>query len=527
MRENVLNFVHKVLARPWVIEIFFAVVLVSRCTKLEPVVIIITTTPTASKTEVLAQETISTPSAVPPLNSNSALQNPVAPPTKKTYVVQAGDTLSGIATEFGVPLITIMTLNQIKDPDKLEIGQIITLPSEPTITSPNFKIISDSRFIRGPNSTQFDLNTFIAQQPGYIRIASDTVDDVVITSADVVQRVSVEYSLDPRLLLTILQYRSHWLTQAEVDDNIKQFPIQGKPSPDGFDRGGLYKQLSWAANQLNAGYYGWKYKGADTLNFDDGTRLKYASGINAATIGIQFLFSLQSDYISWENAVSSDGVFKTYAMFFGDPVVADADAVVPTQLQQPELTLPFSSGQTWFFTGGPHGGWGSGSAWSAIDFAPPDDRSDGSAPCYVSDFWATAVASGVIARSGNGAVILDLDSDGDETTGWTILYLHMASDGRIPMGAHVKIGDQIGRPSCEGGFSNATHMHIARRYNGEWIPVSCDVCDSDKIAPPPFVMSGWTSVGLENQEYQGYMIKDGERRDAEQGRLTPVNRVSW
>lgn len=119
-------------------------------------------------------------------------------------------------------------------------------------------------------------------------------------------------------------------------------------------------------------------------------------------------------------------------MYFGDPLAGEADALVPAQLQQPELTFPFASGQTWFFTGGPHGGWGSGSAWFAIDFAPPDDRPDGSASCYVSDFWATAVASGVIARSGDGVVILDLDGDGDETTGWTILYSHMASDGRVP-----------------------------------------------------------------------------------------------
>jgi hypothetical protein len=27
----------------------------------------------------------------------------------------------------------------------------------------------------------------------------------------------------------------------------------------------------------------------------------------------------------------------------------------------------------WSFTGGPHGGWDSGSAWSALDFAPPGE----------------------------------------------------------------------------------------------------------------------------------------------------------
>jgi LasA protease len=507
--------------RKFLIGIIF---LLAGCTKLEPVVVVITATATNQPLPE-AIVTMSPAALVPP--TNSPPQNTVATPINETYVVQAGDTLSGIAAKYGVQLQTLLRINQIANPNILEVGQIISLPGEPTTNSPDFKIISDSLFVRGPNSRNFDVNAFVAQQNGYIQKASDTVDESLLTAAEVVQRVSIEYSVDPRLLLAILQYRSQWLTQPEVDDNIKQFPIQGKPSPDGFDRSGLYKQLSWAANELNAGYYGWKYKGADTLEFDDGTRLHYASNINAGTIGVQFLFSLQSDYQSWANAVSSDGLFKTYTTLFGDPLAGDADVLVPQGLQQPELTFPFPSGQTWFFTGGPHGGWGTGSAWSAIDFAPPDDRPDGSAPCYVSDFWGTAVASGVIARSGNGAVILDLDGDGDEATGWTILYLHMASDGRVLEGTHVNIGDHIGRPSCEGGVSNGTHMHIARRYNGEWIPVSCDVCNNDKIPPPPFVLNGWTAVGLTNQEYQGYIVKGGDRRDAEQGRLTPINRISW
>jgi hypothetical protein len=69
-------------------------------------------------------------------------------------------------------------------------------------------------------------------------------------------------------------------------------------------------------------------------------------------------------------------------------------------------------------------------------------------------------------------------------------------------------------------------MHIARRYNGEWIPVTCDVCAAEQIVPP-FTMGGWTLYGYSNQEYQGYMLNSSERRNAEQGRLSPDNRVSW
>jgi murein DD-endopeptidase MepM/ murein hydrolase activator NlpD len=136
------------------------------------------------------------------------------------------------------------------------------------------------------------------------------------------------------------------------------------------------------------------------------------------------------------------------------------------------------------------------------------------------------MASGVIARSDEGSVVLDLDGDADETTGWTVLYLHIASEERIPVGTQVQTGDRIGHPSCEGGFSNATHVHIARRYNGEWIPAFCQRC-APPHDHPPFTMSNWTVMGFPGQEYQGYMTNGNERRRAEQGRLTPDNRVSW
>jgi hypothetical protein len=83
-----------------------------------------------------------------------------------------------------------------------------------------------------------------------------------------------------------------------------------------------------------------------------------------------------------------------------------------------------------------------------------------------------------------GELVLDLDSDGDERTGWVIFYLHVASEGRAPLGAVLKAGDPVGHPSCEGGTSTGTHVHIARKYNGEWIP-------ADGVLA--FNMEGWVA----------------------------------
>jgi LysM repeat protein len=61
------------------------------------------------------------PTASPP--------DPTATPaTASTYVVQSGDTLSGIAAEFGTTWQILAELNDIDDPGRLRVGQELQLP---------------------------------------------------------------------------------------------------------------------------------------------------------------------------------------------------------------------------------------------------------------------------------------------------------------------------------------------------------------------------------------------------------------
>ncbi len=171
-----------------------------------------------------------------------------------------------------------------------------------------------------------------------------------------------------------------------------------------------------------------------------------------------------SSAASWQKAVSESGLYQTYVSLRHSICLA-IEPLIPDGLAQPQLSLPFEQGTVWSFTGGPHTGWGDGSAWAALDFAPPGDQFG----CFQSNDWVTAVADGVIVRSGDGAVVLDLDGDGLEQTGWTILYMHIETRDRIAAGTQVKnrepaIGAYILRRR---GFQTATHVHIARRYNGE------------------------------------------------------------
>jgi len=191
------------------------------------------------------------------------------------------------------------------------------------------------------------------------------------------------------------------------------------------------------------------------------------------------------------------GLPALHLRMFGDPWLraADVEPLFTADLIQPELSLPFMYNQIWSYTGGPHGPWEREGARAALDFAPGGTESG----CVDTDAWVIAASSGVVTRYGHGVVVVDMNGDGYEQTGWALLYLHVKSDGRLQVGDWVEAGDLLGHPSCEGGVATGTHLHIARKYNGEWIPAD---------GPIPFVLSGWTAhAGA--RPYQGTLTRDG------------------
>ena len=444
------------------------------------------------------------------------------------YTVQAGDTLGIIAQRFGVTVEELIALNpQFTNPDALEVGQTVNMPGGGLPVGPDMKLIPDSELVFGPTASDFSLASVVKYAPGFLRAYSEEVDGEVMSGVEIIHFVARSYSVNPRVLLALLEYRGEWLTNP--------FPPQAKIDyPMGIQRAnreGLLRQMLDAADALNAGYYGWKYRGDTILTFEDGVRMLYASTLNPGTVAIQRMLSVATSSVQWQRDVAPSGFFDTYLAMFGDPFARAYEPITPPDLTQPELKLPFAQGEEWVYTGGPHGAYNSGSAWGAVDFAPPkpsDELVAMQGSCYVSQYWVAAVAPGVIARSGDGYVILDLDGDGDETTGWTIVYLHIDNHEVIRPGTRVSTGDRLGHPSCEGGFSNGTHLHLSRRYNGEWLPTECEDCMPGAVVPP-YTLGEWTLHGYPRQEYQGYMTRanGNDTRQADQMREFNDNKVMW
>jgi hypothetical protein len=106
----------------------------------------------------------------------------------------------------------------------------------------------------------------------------------------------------------------------------------------------------------------------------------------------------------------------------------------------------------------------------------------------------------VITSAEDNRVALDLDGDGYEQTGWVLVYLHLAERDLIQAGRQVALDEPLGHPSCEGGRSTGKHVHLARKYNGEWLAAD---------GPLPFFLSGWRAQADE-RNYYGTLVKEDQ-----------------
>ena len=432
-----------------------------------------------------------------------ACSRPTAAGASLVRVTQMGGAgISGGATP-GVPLLQggafVSAGKLTPTPDPTRTFQVAVPGSKPQESAA--KIIPDSELVYSPSTIGFDVAGTVNQFGGYLSTFSETDRQGTLRSgAEVVEIVAQRYSVNPRLLLALLEYQSGWVRSANPAQASLTFPM-------GMERGGkegLLRQLNWAADQLNRGFYGWLGGSLEAVSLADGSSQLIEPGMNAGTVGLQLFFGELLDERAWQATLLPPGFARTYREMFGDPFASAFDPLVPANLQQPPLTWMWDTRETWYFTGGPHGGWDAGSAWAAVDFAPPNEQQG----CAIAQAWVTAGAAGVIVRAEDGAVTQDLDGDGFEQTGWTLLYMHMDSDGRVAAGQVLPAGGRIGHPSCEGGYSNASHLHFARRYNGVWIA-------ADNFTAP-LNLAGWTARAAA-REYDGWLVKGDRQLEAWDG----------
>jgi hypothetical protein len=410
--------------------------------------------------------------------------------------------LPAVASRFGVAPEQIVSSEFIPDSGLLPPGQILTIPNVIGGTLYPVALLPDSEIVYSPSTTDFQTYDYINGAGGFLSSFGELVEGEWSSGADIVHRVATETSINPRILLALLEYRSGWVLGQPGDPTLVSSPL-------GFNvpgERGLYKEMVLAAKLLTMGYYGWRSGEMTDLTDPDGIKVRLSPALNAGSVALQYLFSRLYRQAGWYDTLyGSNSILALHQGMFGDPWerAAQVEPLFAPGLTQPEIELPFPPGESWSYSGGPHLSWTTGSPSGAIDFSPASGGPD----CSISLAWTTASASGLIVRSSHNVVVIDLDGDGFEQTGWALVYLHVADHERIPAGVWVNADDPIGHPSCERGKSTGTHVHLARKYNGEWLEAD---------GPLPFVLSGW-QVQKGSRNYEGYLIRGSERITANPG----------
>ena len=196
------------------------------------------------------------------------------------YEAQPGDTLWTVAVRFGV------LPEDIESPDPLpgergliDPGQFLIIPHRLETTGPNQRLIPDSELVFSPHATDFDASAFAGSQGGYLAQYKEIVDGTWISGPEVLAHVARDNSINPRLLLALLEYRSGWVTNPEAPrGEAFEYPmgIIDERIP------GLQRQLTWVANELGNGYYGWRAGTLTMIALQDGTSIRLAPDLNAA-----------------------------------------------------------------------------------------------------------------------------------------------------------------------------------------------------------------------------------------------------
>lgn len=433
---------------------------------------------TATKTATLSP--VVEISATPTIHLTATLDPRATPKPPILYYTQAGDTLASITGRFGVREDQITSDEKLPQNGLIKPNVLLIVPDTLGETTSATMVMPDSEVVYSPSASSFDVIEFVKSTNGYLSHYTQQMGSGNKTGAEIVKQVALENSISPYLLLAILEYKSHWVYGHPTNLAESEYPM-GKVD---YDYRGLYRQLSWTVEQLSIGYYGWRAGSLYEMMYKDGTWIRLDPRINAGTAAVQYLFAQWYNKAEWVGALYGDNSMpKLLASMFGNYLerALTVEPLYPPDLKQPTLNLPFMVNRPWSFTGGPHAAWGADGALAALDFAPPSI----SAGCVDSNEWVAAMAPGVIVRSENGLVMEDLDGDGNEMTGWNIMYLHTATRDRVAVGTVLEAGDKIGHPSCEGGSATGTHTHVARKYNGEWILTG---------GPMPFNLSGYVSI---------------------------------
>ena len=135
---------------------------------------------------------------------------PAHPPIR--YYTFPGDSLKAVASRFGLHPDEISSPSPLAEEGLLTPGQLLLLPPRVEEMRANHEIIKipqimpDSEVVYGTSAADFDVSQYLEDAAGYLAQHREYLGTTSWTpAADVVTRVALENSINPRLLLAIME----------------------------------------------------------------------------------------------------------------------------------------------------------------------------------------------------------------------------------------------------------------------------------------------------------------------------------
>ncbi len=267
------------------------------------------------------------------------------------------------------------------------------------------------------------------------------------------------YSINPQVLLTVLELTSGSVRRSRVPEQNEIANAFRYGSRNSF-----ISQIERLSEELVAAYYS---NPSNSPLTDSPNRSSYALR--------QVLSQARNDQ---GRAPSEPEFVGTFSDLFGDPLAgsflitsteadpddpnADADEAIPT------FTLPWQSGVTWYYSGGPHCDWQEGCPpRAAVDFSPGPSTNYGCA--WTSYSQVRPARSGYVIYAAYNLIKIHHSSNFFGSA-WQTLYYHIRNIS-VTEEQWVTTGTLLGYPSCQAGSgssANGVHQHFAFLKDGEF-----------------------------------------------------------
>lgn len=329
--------------------------------------------------------------------------------------------------------------------------------------------IQNHTFQNPPPGTVQD---FLNRQPGVLKHYRDGA----YTATQVIEGYATYYSLNPHILLTLLELKGRLLSDPQpAQATLEQpFTVAG---PRGFAA-----HLDWATRELRAGFG--PYSTDPVVQFSDGSTTTISRGQEPAIVAVQRFLARGHTQAEWKVLV--DGYEPLYRQYFGDEPMAPTPTATPAA-SSGFLSLPWPAGtrvihSSYFDHVYPtvdRGGDGndyilnhlgesnlSYNTHDGHDFYFPD------APIGTPMLAAASGTAYAFTTRGNGVVIRHAGAlAGYETIYWHLDQFDIKFQNKIDSGIGVPVstGDVLGTSGKSGFVVGGAHLHFEVRHNGRQV----------------------------------------------------------